>query len=241
MGFAAFSFSIAGPPAPGAGTTPGADGYTFRQFDDLGDLGVQPGEFDVKNTALQLLWKQYEDKPNFVGFATAIGCAQRPIELLQDQLRTARTVAGAIGVALDELGAGVDLPRNGLADDSYRAAIRAQTRSLTASGTLPEIASIIADLELGEAVTVAELYPAGLLITVGTVTQGELQTIQYILANVPAAGVGTNLEATDPGSMDGFASISDPVSPPAGYAEFSSISGGVPFVPLFPFTSSHAV
>lgn len=187
---------------------------------------IRPGELDATTTAQRrVAWYQLASATTWPVLATEIGTGHQIQERALGSVDQARYLSTAEGVALDELGALVGLPRNGLEDKLYRAAIRVEAGTLWSSGTLPEIVSLARGL-FGATTRVRPYYPAVVHVQAREV-DAEIYTVMLsILGDVPAAGVALILSEYVSGGVGGWGSTTDPGGTETpGHGTWSSTTG----------------
>ncbi len=187
-------------------------------------LEIRPGELDGPTTALRRLWAQFQGAVTWETLLGLIGQQMETHELALGSVDLGRWVSTAEGVNLDEIGALVNMPRNGMADKIYRLAIRAEAASLFSSGTLPEILEICTVL-VSSQVRVVQRFPASIDIRAPDLDDDVYRALLRILADVPAAGVGALLstwESTVGTGALGWSSTTGAVTP---FGSWSSTTG----------------
>lgn len=206
MSFASFAFTVAAPP-PVPVPVPPPDGYVWSQLTD-GTLpdGLPIGELDCVNTARERLYKQWERQPTWIDMCEAHGTPFRELDVQQGEILEQTTIQGATASRLDAFGASINLPRNGMTDDEYRAAIKIELQTLYASGTILDVLASIGSIlnDPARSVTYVERYPASFLVSIADLTLDEYELILALVCDVPAAGVAALLGASDLGLSGGF-------------------------------------
>lgn len=168
-------------------------------------LPIEPGLLDCLRTTTDRLIKRIEFDVPWNAVMTAVAKAFCQVVDQQGQIARGIHLATARGVQLEQIGAAVGLPRNGLGDDLYELAIRARAASLLISGTGNELLALVRTLfPDAAAVTLEEWFPATIKICVPNLSADEFQLLLTILAPAPAAGVGAVLETFDPGTGAGW-------------------------------------
>lgn len=176
---------------------------------DSAFVEIRPGELDATTTALRRIWYQFLGQPEWERLLTLVGGLGATLERGIGSIDQARYLSTAEGDVLDEIGAVVDRPRDGLSDDLYRLAIRAEAGSIFASGTIPEILELTRSL-VGDEVRVHELFPATIRIAAPDIATAVFLVLLSILADVPAAGVGALLSTWDSARPGAWGSTTDP-------------------------------
>ncbi len=181
--------------------------------EDGNPLLIAPGDLDTLATALQRLWKQYEDTteephPNWTKMMTVIGNVFADVNAQQKDINERRYIGSAFGDTLDEIGALVGRSRGSLANDGdYAKAIRVDAATLFTSGTRPEILEIARTLfPNSPTITLIDRYPAGFWLTITSLTVDDMDLFVDIAQDVPAAGVGAWLISYAEGNAGGHQS-----------------------------------
>lgn len=189
---------------------------------------IRPGELDCTTTALTRLWYEGLGGAEWERLLTLTGDLWQVLENGIGSINEARYVSTAEGDVLEEIGAIVNRPRQGLTDELYRLAIRAEAGSIFASGTVPEILELVRSL-MGDA-HVYELFPATLLIQSPDVKTAVFLVLLDILADVPPAGVGALLSTYDSTIVFGYGSTTGGTGTVGLY---DSTTGGADEVPFY--------
>lgn len=183
---------------------------------------------DHVDQALARLLEQFKNKPVLASILTAIVDQIQDLENTSWELYTERLLDGAEGAQVDNLGAIVGQPRNGLADADYLNWIRARIRVNRSNGDPNDILAI-ADLIIDVPVNLTEEYPAGYVVRIYAFT-GDAQLIYDILDQVRPAGVWFNLEYSPEAGADIFEfSVSTSIvegDTAKGFSEPAQITGG---------------
>lgn len=172
---------------------------------------IRPGELDCTETALRRIWKQFEGAASWETLMGVIGATFQQLELGLGSVDQTRYIRTAYGRGLDELGELVGLPRGALTDDElYRLAIIADAATLFSSGTVPEVVEIVRAL-LGNETTVAQYYPAQVVISSPDVAPDVFGLMLDVLKeDLLVVGVGGILETWDSEVVYGWGSTRDP-------------------------------
>jgi hypothetical protein len=172
---------------------------------------------DHVGDALARLAGQFAGATRLRGLVTALATETQALEDAAWQVFAA-TLAAATDDALDQVGAVLGMPRGVLADDDYRAVLRATARARRSSGTLPDILATAA-LLFGESPTAP---PAALAYDVraggGSVTL-EPREVPAVSATAAiavlrlAAAAGYRIQLFDPPAVEAnlFAFSDDPL------------------------------
>lgn len=195
--------------------------------DDGTPIPVAPGYLDTYTLAVRRLWKQYEDRPNWLLTAKTIGLVFRDLNSQQRDIMARRYLSTAFGDTLDEIGALVKRPRGSLAADAdYAKAIAVDASTLFGSGTRPQIVSLARALfPASPFIRLVDRYPAGFVLTIVGISGGDLDLLIDIASDVPAAGVGSWISTYATGNAGGGQSISG-IQDSSKLAKGDSISGG---------------
>lgn len=185
-----------------------------REGDDPGDpnaalLVIRPGELDAVATANARVWKIFKQTITWPKLATLFGELWAVQVLALGSVDRARYVSTAEGVQLNLLGELINRPRDGLDDQLYRLAIRAEAQSLIGSGTIPEIVEISRAL-LGDDMRVRELFPRLIIILAPDIPTDVWVVMLEILRSVPVVGVQAMMSTWEEGQTYGWGSSTDP-------------------------------
>jgi hypothetical protein len=151
---------------------------------------IPPGSLDAFETCSDRIYWQWQQDPNWQSLAEIIASALDIVVTEQfeiDQLRWIET--GARGV-LDDWGALVDLPRNGLGDGVYRRAIYARGASTIGDAGIDAVMRPIKILLGAQNVSYAPAYPRGFCWIVHIALSFELLELVVSLVSVSVAGCG---------------------------------------------------
>jgi hypothetical protein len=170
---------------------------------------LPPGSYDAQTTARQRLYYLWSRETNWRLLADFIGDQFAAIVSIQGGAEIGKRLAFAFGQTLDEYGYGLGLPRQGLGDSEYRAALRVRGASIDSSGTIEEILEIVLGL-FGEA-TYTPWYPAAFALGVPSITADQAALAAALLADPIPSGVGCTLVVTSPELAPGW-SYSDPAT-----------------------------
>ena len=171
---------------------------------------IRPGELDHPTTTLRRLWYQFQGQPEWERFMGVVGELAATIERGIGSVNEARWLSTAEGDVLDEIGALVNRRRQGLSDDLYRLAIRAEAGSIFASGTIPEIVELTRSL-LGDDIRVLERFPGSIVIEAEGIAADVFLVLLEVMADVPAAGVGAILSTwSEDSTRATWSSTTDP-------------------------------
>ncbi len=181
-------------------------GTPWATRDDAGELvAIDPGDLDTIDTARARVWDQFKRTTLWVRLHEVIGAVFGDVEIVAGQVDRERYVGTAIGAALDEIGALVNLPRAGTtSDDDYRLAIRAECATLLSNGTGPEVLEVARTLApTGATVRVVEAFPAAFYVVISGLDQPRFDLIRSIMADMPSAGIGRLLLTWPAGGAGG--------------------------------------
>lgn len=93
--------------------------------------------------AKSLLLSQFRDKPNINALVDALVSELQELENVVTQLQTVRTLDGAYGWWLDQIGAELDIPRGNYKDNDYKTAIKIAMARQSASASVDDILRIV--------------------------------------------------------------------------------------------------
>lgn len=164
---------------------------------------IRPGELDTETTALRRIWYQFQGRPEWQRIIGLLGELAGVLEHGLGSIDQARYVSTAEGDVLDEIGALVGRPRQGLSDALYRLAIRAEAASTVSSGTINEIIELMQSL-VGPDVRVREFWPATILISAPDIATDVFLVLLEVIADMPAAGVAALLSTWDSAAVFGY-------------------------------------
>lgn len=189
--------------------------------------------------AVARLSQQFKTKPLIVALLKSWVTQVQELENALWDLREMRTLSTATGIYLDEIGAIVGQPRNGMDDDTYRVWISARVLVNRSSGTTEQVIGFVKKL-VGESVEVwlDEQYPAAFAIQVGGIDPAKGVEIARLLQLAKPAGVGAQFQWSRDGdvafrfSSDGSEELNVPYG--FGRGRFAAVSDGgdMGFLPI---------
>lgn len=184
-----------------------------------GDVG-QPDHADDGD---ERVYEQFKPAANLRALARALNDEVTALEWSAFDVKHYRAISTAAGQTLDDLGEGLDLPRQGLPDDAYRLALSVRVRALFSSGTARDALEVLSALMKndGRARGLVEAYPASFCVFGVDLTPTEISLLSKILPDVPAAGVSACLITWSTGEV--LAYVSDDATIPAAFG-FSSVT-----------------
>lgn len=172
-------------------------------------------------------------KPFVEGLVRALGGAVQTLEDAAHPL-VAADLEDATGHVLTGIGALVGLRRAGpsaISDERYRVALRAWVRAMQSHGKAADIAavlSILAGSVETSAWTLAETFPAGVLVVPAAALLTDDGYVEAIVRRVRAGGV--DLQVVVPPAGDSFAFGADPEVPEVdadrGWSDGDQLAGG---------------
>lgn len=189
---------------------PWGEGTPWGSTDDDGSASlIEPGDLDTIDTARARIWHDLAQTTTWVTLAELFGAVFGDVELVLGQIDRERYVSTAVGVALDEIGALVDLPRGGFADDDdYRLAIKAECASLVTSATVPELIEVARALSPpSSSVRVVRSWPAMAIVSVTNLPDGRVGVLASIMQDMAPAGVLLFLETYPTDLVAGWALV----------------------------------
>jgi hypothetical protein len=146
---------------------------------------------------LERVWTQFQNSPRMLAVLARLLVAPANEAEALLELTASHNIVEATGLALDDIGALLDLTRaqvGNLHDDEYRFALIIRARSVFAGGTIPDFTDLLrAILPLYPSpIPVIEWFPASVRVYLGDITAGQADLLQVLLRGVlPAAGVNT--------------------------------------------------
>ena len=93
--------------------------------------------------AKSFLLSQFKDKPNINALVDALVSELQELENVINELQTVRTIEGAYGWWLDQIGNDLDVSRGNYGDDDYKTAIKIAMARQSASATIDDILRIV--------------------------------------------------------------------------------------------------
>lgn len=158
--------------------------------------------------------QQYKDA-TAPGVVDVVGDLASETQALEDalfQIVDETSLANAVGVNLDRLGAIVDEPRSGESDSPYWIRIAAKILVNRSTGSIDDLVRIFGSLAPGAVVQVIESFPAKISVKVNGVVVPDPVAFARILRQAKKAGVGTRLEYSTAAAGSGFSfgSVSAP-------------------------------
>lgn len=185
---------------------------------------------DHTTRALDHLLSQFDESPGIQALLTVLADEVQALEDVLEACYSERLLSTAIGAQLDQYGALLVLPRNGLDDEAYRAALYVKITAHRGSGTPESMLTVIAVMLESwrtQGVRYIPLYPGGfslgyVLSSIRTDVSDDLRdTLISLLEKMPPAGVSWELRETSEHASEApyftFDTDSDPDS--AGFDE----------------------
>jgi hypothetical protein len=108
--------------------------------------------------AKSYLLSQFKDKPNINALVDALVSELQELENVINQLQTVRTLEGAYGWWLDQIGSDLDISRGSYGDDDYKTAIKIAMARQSASATVDDILRIVSLITNDEDATLSNDY-----------------------------------------------------------------------------------
>lgn len=156
---------------------------TSEMYEKIGDH-----ESAIKD---RQVW-QYENKENWDKLLELYAETRQDYENILWQLLTERALSNAVGVTLDRIGEFYLVERNGLPDNLYRNLIITTLSRLQAAGQVEVLLDALRLLALNENVSLAQVFPAGVLMHIFVTSFGDTPSPAELNATmqlVKAAGV----------------------------------------------------
>lgn len=185
---------------------------------------IPPGALAAVETIRMRIYWQWRQDPSWLALAKIIGEGLAVVVGEQYQIDQLRWVSTATRSTLDEIGALVGLPRNGLSDEIYRRAIIARGSSTIGDAGIDAVMRPIKILLGADAVTYAPAYPRGFCWIVHVSLSTELLelVVSLVSDSVVGCGIGAKILLSPPDSP-GW----DWTTPQAWAASWSSAYGAV--------------
>ena len=141
-------------------------------------------------TDAQALWThQLRGKTNIDAITSLFATESQSLETVIQDILTARTIDGAVGVQLDDLGSLVGQYREGRTDDRYRIWIKARIIANRSSGSPPDMYAIASTI-LGSAMPLELIQiPTGHAMEAGTFSPVPIDDLWRIMQGASSAGV----------------------------------------------------
>lgn len=178
----------------------------------------------VATDSVALLLQQFQGSENIVKFTTVVGAMKQILDTAVIQVAKLRLISSGAGVALDEIGEELGVPRSGLDDDSYRVVLRIRGFKTQSQGTRPDIIDLISRITgtdintirtyVGKQKAVDIAFYSGCLDTNSSATAVEdilpLVT-SYRLVSLAGTPIGFKsvYDEVDPTTIEGFGSVFD--------------------------------
>lgn len=192
---------------------------------------ISIGDLDGPETQRKRIYWQWQLDPGWLsqdgqtpGLAEILGMGMDALREEHYQIDQLRWLSTATGETLDELGAMVGLPRNGLSDEVYRRAIQARGASLTGDAGIDAV-MLPARILFGDGnVSYAPNYPRAFcwVVTVALSSQLLELAVSILEESVAGSGIGACILLAPP-ETPGW----DWTAPQAWAASWSSAYGPV--------------
>jgi LysM repeat protein len=114
---------------------------------------------DRVERAKSYLLSQFKDKPNINALVDALVSELQELENVLNELQTVRTLDGAYGWWLDQIGAELDVARGSYSDNDYKTAIKIAMARQTASASVDDILRIVSLITGDVEATLDNPYP----------------------------------------------------------------------------------
>lgn len=174
----------------------------------------RPGPIDHQQKWLLRVLTQFRSSPELLKLIHAPLGASTVLEGVFWTLLTI-TLANAVGVQLDAIGARFNFARDGLSDDDYRALIPIWVQACRSSGTTPQIVALLDRLDPDNTFVWDDLADDpdsfSVLITDPPLSDAEAEKYQRFVRRARAHGIRVWLESypADPDTLFTFASADD--------------------------------
>lgn len=147
---------------------------------------------DHRARALARLATQYRGKPRLEGVVSAHADQTQEVEDALQALATSRTLDGATGAGLDDVGRLLGERREGEGDTDYRARLRVKILTIDGSATVPQLLAIARLLvAAGVTLRLVEYPPASMVMRAhgAGITDAEAERLARMLRRAKAGGV----------------------------------------------------
>lgn len=152
---------------------------------------------DHRARALARLATQYRGKPRLEGVVSAHADQTQEVEDALQALATSRTLDGATGAGLDDVGRLLGERREGESDTDFRARLRVKILTIDGSATVPQLLAIARLLvAAGVTLRLVEYPPASMVMRAhgAGITDAEADRLARLLRRAKAAGVSLSVE-----------------------------------------------
>ena len=193
---------------------------------------IPPGALDALETCRRRIYWQWQQGQNWQALCAILGVAQSSIINEHFEIDQLRWLSTGPGFVLDEWGALVGLPRNGLGDAVYRQAIIARGASLIGDAGIDAVMRPIKIL-LGEgSASYVPQYPRGFcyLVTVAISTDLLELLVSLLRESVAGCGIGSKILLSPP-EIPGW----DWTTPQAWASSWSSAYGATDLATVAPW------
>jgi hypothetical protein len=205
---------------------------TSTTYDALIDPAayIETGALNCEQTALNRLYYQWQDQPNWQALMRVIGQVFQRVEDLSLDVLQQFQLATATGIQLDAIGALFGIARGSLTEEQYRLAIIAKGSAMISSGTHDELIGILQVMFPTAEITISDAYPAAITVTLSDVgiNLALVAFVATIFLPVVAAGVGVNFVVVDPNLVGGWPSSTGAAPPQYILGQWSSSTGPNP-------------
>lgn len=124
--------------------------------------------------AYDRLLQQFKDKPNTAALLALFTARYDGLEAVFYALLVERTIYAAVGAQLDQIGAIVGQPRQGLDDDTYRRYILARVAANSSDGLVEDLIAVTR-LVLNDSTQTLQVVTTGIATTIVRVTGGRVE------------------------------------------------------------------
>ena len=124
--------------------------------------GGDVGQIDHVEAGDDRVYEQFKPAENLRALLAALNGEVNALECAAFDVKYYRAISTAVGQTLDDIGAGLDLPRFGLDDEAYRCALSVRVRALFSSGTARDALEVLSALmkDTTRARGLVEYFPA---------------------------------------------------------------------------------
>jgi hypothetical protein len=196
--------------------------------------GGSEGAFDFRALLKSHRWKQLEFAENWIKLEQFMADALAMFDAwVTDEARRVG-IDSAVGDELDDWGAMVGMPRNGMDDALYVRAIKARARATMGHGDPQTFYDVVAIFSGGNAkATLIEAFPAKITIWLHGLTYAEQRQVGALFDGVPGLGIGCFIVIVDPNGVFQWSGPSTPTvtrhwsGPSSPASEHAGFAGGV--------------
>lgn len=156
------------------------------------------------------IWWQHRDHPNIQTLCLVFAVIFSRLDVKIQNVVTMRGVDGAAGGELDNWGAAVGEPRNGLGDTLYRAVIKAKARAAIGSGNISDFFDVATLISPESDPRFREAYPACVRMFFSDAISDQERVIMLtLMQQVPGLGICMSFVEVDDDGVFEFSYLND--------------------------------